>query len=177
MAQLAEMGVAIPGEHRPDMALAGDWQVVSQRPVEQDEETGKGLSLNIGIRKRKFDGQEEDEAGEIVKEKGWGSTTKAYPSGAQQNLDALLRGGVSVKNSHSPTIFKQEGFAANVPVYHSAEGGDGTLVATDKVQVKQEDDLRLSAFTGQTTEQNEAASSESPDIVFKKRKSKQIRAK
>ncbi|KAJ9647885.1 hypothetical protein H2199_001661 [Coniosporium tulheliwenetii] len=72
-AQLAEMGVAIPEEFRREMAMVGDWQVTAERPVfpgvkkEEEDEDVKPEALNIGVRKRKFEGQEEvEEAGETV---------------------------------------------------------------------------------------------------------------
>jgi hypothetical protein len=86
--QLVDMGIAVPDEYRADVALAGDWKVMSQRKTEEpviDE------SLNKGVRKRKFAGQEEEEAaGEIVVRRGWGSTIKRYPGEDNDGLDALL---------------------------------------------------------------------------------------
>lgn len=86
--QLVDMGIAVPDEYRADMALAGDWKVVSQRKVAEpviDE------SLNKGVRKRKFEGlEEEEEARETVVRRGWGSTTKRYPGEATNDLNALF---------------------------------------------------------------------------------------
>ncbi|PGH00480.1 hypothetical protein AJ80_09171 [Polytolypa hystricis UAMH7299] len=87
MTQLVGMGVAIPEEFRPDMALAGEWQTV-ETPSTSQEDIAR---LNIGVRKRKFEGQEEEEAaGEIVARKGWGSTTRTYPGEDDADLEALL---------------------------------------------------------------------------------------
>lgn len=95
--QLVDMGVAVPDEYRADLALVGDWKIVSQRKVDEpviDE------SLNKGVRKRKLEGQEEEEeASETVVRRGWGSTIKRYPGEGSDDLDALL----SVK-----TLNKQE---------------------------------------------------------------------
>ena len=53
MAQLADMGVAIPEEYRRDMALAGDWQTTSVKVIRDDNENGKPATKSIGVRKRK----------------------------------------------------------------------------------------------------------------------------
>ena len=86
--------------------MAGEWTVQSQRIVENGGEIDEGFKkeeeddddkkkvLNVGVRKRKHEGQEEEEeAGEKVVRKGWGSTTKAYPgANGDDDLDALLQG-------------------------------------------------------------------------------------
>jgi hypothetical protein len=103
--QLVDMGIAVPDEYRADMALAGDWTVVSQRKVEEpviDE------SLNKGVRKRKFEGQEEEEeAGETVVRRGWGSTTKRYPGEGTDDLDALFSMN-PLKKKEEEEIVKKE---------------------------------------------------------------------
>ena len=100
LAQLAEMGVAIPEDFRREMAMAGDWQTTSERSVHEndfvkkEEEDGKPGGLNVGVRKRKFEGQEEEEeAGETVVRRGWGSTIRAYPEpgGDEDDLSTLLK--------------------------------------------------------------------------------------
>lgn len=182
MAQLAEMGIAVPDEYRGEMALAGDWQVVSQKPVDLGQQAEEGPSLNVGVRKRKFEGQEEEEeADETVKQKGWGSTTKEYPSNAKKDLDALLAGSIPVKKEGSGSALKQENsdqLAADAQVCTNVPGDHDTLDVTNKVKVKQEDDPPLSALSGQVSEQTEAVSLLEPtEIVFKKRKSKHTRPK
>ncbi|MDI1490795.1 MAG: hypothetical protein OHK93_001999 [Ramalina farinacea] len=122
--QLAAMGVAVPEDFRREMAMAGEWSVQSQRIIESGGEIDEGIKkeededdkkkvLNVGVRKRKHEGQEEEEeAGEKVVRKGWGSTTKAYPgAGGDNDLDALLNatrrpeelneGGSTVKSESS----------------------------------------------------------------------------
>lgn len=110
LAQLAEMGVAVPEEFRGEMAMAGEWKVVSERPVygfkEEEEANGeekkkkKLEGLGIGVRKRKFgDAQEQhaDEEGPESEKRGgrkvWGSTIQKYPNHSldhQEDLDSLL---------------------------------------------------------------------------------------
>ncbi|KAL8770096.1 MAG: hypothetical protein Q9209_004134 [Squamulea sp. 1 TL-2023] len=104
LVRLAEMGIAVPEDFRREMAMAGDWQTIAQRPIldrvkkEESLEDFKDFTpdptLNVGVRKRKFEGQEEEEeAGATVVRKGWGSTVKSYPSlqsGDQGGLNSLL---------------------------------------------------------------------------------------
>ena len=119
LAQLAEMGIAVPEEFRGDLAVAGDWQVVSERVIhddstvkkeEEEQEEGRdeeskcavAEGLNIGVRKRKYevheaqDEEEANEAGEMMQAwKGWGlgSRLHTYPAdsrGEEEDLDSLL---------------------------------------------------------------------------------------
>lgn len=98
MAQLAAMGVAVPEDFRREMAMAGDWQTLSERAIysedvkKEDDEDVKPNNLNIGVRKRKFKGQEEEEeAGHPVVRRGWGSTARIYPDDTDDDLDTLLQ--------------------------------------------------------------------------------------
>lgn len=59
LAQLAEMGVSIPEEFRPDMAMAGEWQVTSERIIEPEGEK-KPDALALGVRKRAVEEEEEE---------------------------------------------------------------------------------------------------------------------
>ncbi|KAK5946433.1 hypothetical protein PMZ80_000576 [Knufia obscura] len=92
-AQLAEMGIPIPEHVRADMAMAGDWQTVS-RKVEPEPEEQVDHKLNVGIRKRKIEDDEEEgeNNGRSVARKGWGSTTRTYPAMklVDTDLDTLL---------------------------------------------------------------------------------------
>lgn len=97
LSQLAEMGVAIPEDFRKEVAMAGEWQTLSETPL--DEFTGERMKngegnvklegLNIGVRKRKFlEDQAEEEA--EARRNVWGSTTKSYPGlkgGDQEDED------------------------------------------------------------------------------------------
>lgn len=103
LARLAEMGVAVPEEYRREVAMAGDWQTLSERPIwghvkkEEGADDFKDFkpdtTLNVGIRKRKLDGEEEDEEAAVTTvRKGWGSAVRRYPGTADNvdDLDALL---------------------------------------------------------------------------------------
>jgi nitrogen fixation protein len=178
MAQLAEMGVSVPDEHRGEVALAGGWQVVSQRAIEPDDQALKEPSLSVGVRKRKFEGQEEEEeAGEAIMKKGWGSTTKEYPSDTKQGLEALLASSIPVKKE---ALIKKEDLEHPATYDHvccNTEDKNDTLVASDSVQVKQEIPGLLASPNGVSDQPEDTpkTTSEAPAIVFKKRKSKNPR--
>ena len=75
--------------------MAGDWNVVSRHVV---NEPPPEPSLSIGVKKRKLEGQEEEEeAGEVVARRGWGSSTKRYPGQDTRDLDDLFAGPISLK--------------------------------------------------------------------------------
>ena len=103
-AQLAEMGIDVPDSARAKMAMAGSWQVMS-RNVERDPATEDEEKLNVGVRKRKFEDEEErEEAGEVVVKKGWGTTTKTYPGSeaVSEDLDSLLSKPLFTKKKSKP---------------------------------------------------------------------------
>lgn len=110
MAQLAAMGVAVPDEYRREMAIAGEWATVSETPVyrkpvkdedvkEEDDDEEKLAVHSMGVRKRKLDDEDEQEAAPITR-KVWGTSLKSYPGasgGAEEDLDALLSGVTAKK--------------------------------------------------------------------------------
>ena len=195
LAQLAAMGVAIPEDFRREMAMAGDWQTLSERPVypdgfkkEEDGEDVKPNNLNIGVRKRKFEGEEEEqEAGEVVVKRGWGSTTRTYPGEGEDDLDALIgqtnlvrrrdagqqnlgRGKVGEPSTVQPgevASAREEAIeplpeVPSIKKEESTEGGGALVTAPEHgviepPVIKTEDDPIVAG------------------IVFKKRKPKQIR--
>ncbi|KAL8799733.1 MAG: hypothetical protein Q9182_005676 [Xanthomendoza sp. 2 TL-2023] len=110
LAKLAEMGIAVPEDFRREMAMAGDWQTMAERQIfdrvkeeglEDFKDFKADTTLNVGVRKRKFDDQEEEEdVGTTVVRKGWGSTFRHYPrsdSIGQNSLDTLLNDGAKSK--------------------------------------------------------------------------------
>ncbi|KAL6717833.1 hypothetical protein ACLMJK_003918 [Lecanora helva] len=189
LAQLAELGVAVPEDFRKEMAMVGDWQTTSERVIyesvkkEEENEIVKPEGLNVGVRKRKFAGQEEEEeAGETVVKKGWGSTIRNYPDttgDGVDDLDALLNAAKNGKNlangsqispktaqadqqtteessstSHVPRLKHEESSNPGIPDIISTDGA-----AEPPKTIKQED---LPA---------------EPEVLFKKRKAKPIRQK
>ena len=186
LAQLAEMGIAVPDEFHGDMAMAGDWKVVSQRPVEG---TTSEDPLSIGVRKRKFEGQEgEEEAGEIVARRGWGSTSRRYPGadeGAAPNLDALLSGVKSGIKEEAASELKKEGDEEKSALLSAKDES----LDTDTKQAEKPKPIGSSpAKKEESTDASEPAKSSLHDIpsaeealgagvIFKKRKPKSIQDK
>lgn len=184
LAQLAEMGVSIANDYRGEMPLAGGWQVVSQKIIDPEEQAPNDNSLNIGVRKRKFEGQEEEEeAGETVVRKGWGSTTKEYPSNAKQSLEALLSSSIAVKTEGDVLVTSKEETDRPAVEDHNcydANEKTDTLVAGDNIRLKQEDvsePLILPDQAPDSSRDTPNNTTEAPEIVFKKRKSKNSRQK
>ncbi|KAF4122065.1 U1 zinc finger [Geosmithia morbida] len=99
--QLAEMGVAMPSELRPEMALVGEWQVMSTRVIRDDDRDNKE-KLATGVRKREAteDQKEEEDAVRSLfkKPRRWGRDSKSVPQDEDAELDALLNGSVFTKS-------------------------------------------------------------------------------
>lgn len=205
VARLAEMGVAVPEEFRREMAMAGDWQVVSERPlygpgIKGEKEEGGGEEqkysngLNIGVRKRKYGGQEEDdEVAEMGARRAWGSMIHTYPDprtqNGQEDLDSLLgktklnrlredldndhtSGGGGSASSQTPAI--------NVP-QPGIDGASSNESPTSISPIKQEDTDEtkpVSYLDGlKPLKEDPDGPEQQPAVVFKKRKAKPIRHK
>ena len=163
--QLVDMGVAVPDEYRADMALAGDWKTVSQRNI---EEPVIDDSLNKGVRKRKFEGQEEEEeAGEVVMRRGWGSTTKRYPGEAIDELDSLLSMNPLKKKEDEKILKKEHVPPATIdePAPKPAENTDSDLGSLEDNPIKSEDADPAKLNLSDTPKEPSAP-------IFKKRKQK-----
>ena len=121
------MGVAVPEDYRREVAMAGDWETVSVKPVmqtppppstsdaktgikkeeEEEDESKDGVkaaeSKAFGVRKRKLGaGEDEDEAAleAASQNKPWGSRFKTFPGGdmgVDDDIEALLGNGKAVK--------------------------------------------------------------------------------
>lgn len=181
LTQLAEMGIAVPDEFRGEMAMAGDWKVISQRPV---EETTSEDPLSVGVRKRKYEGQEEEEeAGEVLARRGWGSTSKRYPgvNGADTpNLDALLSGVKSVKKEDPALDVKKEELVVTASEQGPNVGTSGVGIpeGTNAPPIKKEESTGPSESGPQPLQDIPMAEkSLGTDVVFKKRKPKSTREK
>lgn len=98
--QLAELGVSMPGEFRPEMALPGEWTVTNTRVVRdeaEDEDIMKETKAT-GVRKRDAteEEKEQEEAvrGLFKKSRRWGRDSKMVPQEEDKELDALLSGSI-----------------------------------------------------------------------------------
>lgn len=169
MAQLAEMGVAIPQEYRGDMALAGEWQTLSETVVDG------ATKPSLGVRKRKHEEEVDEEEEEAKKEaekfvsKPWGSRTRQYP-GAQDDtdLDALLASTTDIK--------KKKPSSSDAPADEDDKTASGAPEKNEEETTNLETDQPLDAkeepqpaSVPETKKESEEASG---GVVFKKRKPK-----
>ncbi|OQD87758.1 hypothetical protein PENANT_c005G08984 [Penicillium antarcticum] len=187
IAQLAEMGVAVPEEFRRDMALAGEWQTLSETKIEPTQGID-GPTKSVGVRKRKHEGEEEEEdehAPEPIVNKGWGSRTKQYP-GAQddEDLDDLFASTKDIKKTKTftpkveldgqyTTTGEADATAKSVknedePTKLETQEKSATEV---KTEVKTEEPLQVA----EPTEEKPQTEDATPGVVFKKRKPKTMR--
>jgi hypothetical protein len=190
LAQLAELGVSIPDDFRPDMALAGEWQVTSQRVLEPDGET-KVEAKAMGVKRERGEEDEDPEAAEIKKRR-WGSKFRTHPAEEDDtDLDALLNQVIS--NGHPPTVkvemksegsnpaeVKREGDIKSTPVNATlAENETDVPHVSERVK---EEPQEMSKIPGEIPYSDGVAKQEETEqiatgIVFKKRKAKNIRQK
>lgn len=171
MAQLADMGIAIPEEFRPEMALTGEWQTVSQRVIGEDEGDAPDKSISVGVRKRKHEGDEEDEDQEtkMFVSKGWGSRIREYP-GAQQeeeDLDALLESTKDITKPKPTASAKESSEDPEAPI--KREDGE----ADPSSQLKKEEPSAVDQEPAPPVKSG--ADEVAPGVVFKKRKAKAMR--
>ena len=189
MKQLADMGVAVPDEFRREMGMAGDWQTVKVTRVERpptDEDSKDAVAF--GVRKRKFEDQEEEEAilgtgdaeaAEVRKNRSWGARMKKFPGsgkkgGNDDDLDALL-GGVVVKKP----VIKEEGTGESVDVLEEGAQAqeEKELPALKKSDSDEEQvvaaklgSLPHGKSESDTKDTSASAPAPGAGIVFKKRK-------
>ncbi|OTA85546.1 hypothetical protein M434DRAFT_82617 [Hypoxylon sp. CO27-5] len=182
--QLAEMGIDVPTELRGDMAMAGEWTVTNTRIIDDKPETGdpdaKPDAIALGVRKRpKREAEEDDEEenaikGLFKKPRKWGRDTKQAPEDDAE-LDELLSGALAKPpklEAQSEHRLKKEDDLPSVKKESSAdikkeETDDGQSLSNIKLPDADAQDTPVK------TEQN--AEGETPTVIFKKRKPKNIR--
>jgi len=177
MAQLADMGIAIPQEYRADMAVAGEWQTMSETQIpSRDDELA---TLSVGVRKRKLEGGEEEEGDEHAPEpfvsKAWGSRMKVYPGAKEdeeEGLDALLASTKDIKTKTKSTMEIEKPADAVAGPEKKEDGGGAHADAQVLVQAKMADG---SEIVEQKTEEEVKGEEAAPEVVFKKRKPKAMR--
>ncbi|OJJ94869.1 hypothetical protein ASPACDRAFT_48318 [Aspergillus aculeatus ATCC 16872] len=205
MAQLAEMGVAIPDEFRGEMALAGTWQTVSEKVIDSGEEGGSTAGRSVGVRKRKLEGgnggagdadvdEEEAEAkreAERFVSKGWGSSVRRYP-GAKENdtdLDALLASTREIKRVKPSDVKAEADVDANPRTQQDAAHAGKQSTKGHFVPVKSEGEVQPAESdeapavkeeqagddTSLETVPKTEAEEPAAGVVFKKRKPKVMR--
>ncbi|RDL41808.1 Uncharacterized protein BP5553_01787 [Venustampulla echinocandica] len=195
LAQLAELGVSIPDEFRPEMAMAGEWQVTSERVIVPDGERGPD-AIALGVRKRTVEEEEEDAA--ETKRRRWGSAYRTHPAAEDNSdLDVLLSN--ATRKGAGPTTKTEVEKDANSEIKEEAkleidseikaevklepENGER---ASDDIQgpasIKKEPSdgtlhLETAPPLSDATVKQEPQTQVAPEIVFKKRKAKNIRQK
>lgn len=183
LAQLAEMGVSIPEEFRGEMAMAGEWQVTSERIIDPENEgEKKPEALVFGVRKRTNRGDEEDEEPHEPKKRKWGSSYRTYPGHGEDedDLDALLSNS-AVKGKLVESEVKQEpADSANGIVKKEKE--DSIAAVSEVPAVKKEPSDEAAMISDQTTSTQQPMEElngepSTAGVVFKKRKAKNIRQK
>ncbi|KAF2266829.1 hypothetical protein CC78DRAFT_491218 [Lojkania enalia] len=179
--QLAAMGIAVPELMRGEMAMAGDWHVVSEKVIGEDEEN---KPLNVGVHKRKLDEADEEAqaAGEIItKKKGWGNTYKSFPgkmSGDEDNMEALFK---QVKNK--PKLNEDSNVGAGPEIKAESDGKEedakpGILdIPTEEEAMRKAftkvDNISMMASSAETGVPAKAEAEDElvvPKVAFKKRK-------
>ncbi len=182
LAQLAEMGVSIPDEFRGEMAMAGEWQVTSERIIDPNETIEKKPeATGFGVRKRVAPEDEEEAEAIETKKRKWGSIYRTHPGGDDDaDLDALLnKSTAKSKLASAGTEVKQE----------SLEGAGNEIKLLPKVDpdvgLEQKSSIKREPSEGQVTLPDSSPPladvdiKEEPDnaatnMVFKKRKAKNI---
>ncbi|KAK5996578.1 hypothetical protein PT974_01915 [Cladobotryum mycophilum] len=184
--QLAALGVSIPSDFRPEMAMPGEWTVTSTRVIEGTDEHNGGTKVEgraTGIRKREEteEQKEEEDAvrGLFKKPRRWGRDSRTMPQEEDQELDALLSGTMPLKQqADDESDIKKE------------EDNDKSAVKKEEedIPVKEEPDTESQGLTEAIKPKDEpgldlpvkAEEEDRPGIapvVFKKRKPKGIRSK
>lgn len=174
--QLAELGVEIPSDFRPEMAIPGQWTVTNTRVIETktEEEEAKVESKANGVRKREAteDEKEEEEAvrGLFKKPRRWGRDSKAMPQEEDKELDALLSGSTFTPRTKEEEVKKEEEEDnKDIKTEEDAQGD----TAPDTAAVKAE----APHVEPSVKPEPEEATSGVQTVVFKKRKPKGIRQK
>jgi hypothetical protein len=191
LAQLAEMGVDIPDEFRGGLAMAGEWQVTSERVIEPGGEK-KPDALALGIRKRMVE-EDEAEAALAAKKIRWGSSHRTHPMGDEdEDLDALLsqvtrKGKESALKTEAEEGIKAEN-KAEIKQEVKEESGASEGVVTDLPPNDDKNCLKREPSDGEgavsaaiplldDSVKEEREKGTVPGVIFKKRKAKNIRQK
>lgn len=187
MAQLVEMGVAIPEEFRAEMALAGEWQEVAQEKSSKVKKTADTpAAAAFGVRKRKLYGPGDEEAEETAPRKAWGSAFRRYTgaSGDDEDLDALLetttdlKGKKAVKTepkAENEHVAKLEDEQTPVKKEEAEEQLEAAPESKDETVKKEADDLKPEEGTDEPNLAAIPEAIDAPAVVFKKRKPKQMK--
>ena len=186
LAQLAEMGIAVPDEFRGDMALVGEWQVLSERVVEGGEDGAekKVDAVALGVRKRERD-EGDEEAVEVTRGR-WGRAYREHPGEDDGDLDALLSRDFGTRRDTAAKVEAKEEDTERIEEEPEAEGpasegapasaGDSVDIAIKK-ELSDEHPIPSGGNVTWPDRKPELGDDAIPGVVFKKRKAKSIRQK
>ncbi|KAH7027931.1 uncharacterized protein B0I36DRAFT_365060 [Microdochium trichocladiopsis] len=195
--QLAEMGIDVPTELRPDMAMAGTWTVTNTRVIDAGGGEGDGETkpANIdaianGTRKRVRPEENEDDERRQEEEKAvqslfkkprrWGRDTKEAP-GDDAELDALLSGTLVPRAPKKEEEDQPDADAGADRVKDEPSTADSGLpvVKNEELDTSQplEDLPSVKDEAAPTVKQEDLAETPAdadvPVVMFKKRKGKE----
>lgn len=194
LSQLAEMGISIPDEFREEIAMAGEWQVASERIVDPTEGGDKRPeAIGFGIRKRTAPAEEEGEAME-AKKRRWGSAYRTHPAADDDgDLEALLcnitRMGKDIaiipeikKEGKEIKVNIEEETEASVPAGHESAGHPWSDGVEKVAGIKREPSdgevtLPITSTSPNTSIKHNGDDHGATGVIFKKRKAKNIRQK
>jgi hypothetical protein len=185
LAQLAEMGVSIPNEFRGEMAMAGEWQVTSERIIDPNESQDKKPdAIGFGVRKRVAPEDEEEAEAIETKKRRWGSTYRTHPGGDDDaDLDTLLnKSTAKVRAASADTDVKQEAVESLGGEIKPLPGVEPDVALDQKPSIKREPSdghVKLSDSSPTLADVNvkDEPDAATGNVVFKKRKAKNIRQK
>ncbi|KAH7161714.1 hypothetical protein EDB81DRAFT_642670 [Dactylonectria macrodidyma] len=179
--QLAEMGVEMPSDFQPEVAIPGQWTVTKTRIIEtsKDEDENKKVESRAnGVRKREVteDQKEEEDAVQSLfkRPRRWGRDSKAMPQEEDKELDALLSGSTfqpSPAPKNEENVKEEDAPEDKTDI--KLEKSDSAEEAPDASVVKTETALQEPPIKPET----DAGESGIAPVVFKKRKPKGIRQK
>ncbi|KAL3420828.1 U1 zinc finger domain-containing protein [Phlyctema vagabunda] len=187
--QLSEMGIAIPDEFRKEMTMVGEWEVTSERIIDPDEQDKKPDSIGFGVRKRPA--EEEEEEATQAKKARWGSAYRTHPDvdgNGDGDLEALLnnatrKGKETAVNSELKVEPKEdikreprEGLEVADPSAIPPIGEPGADKAGLIKNEPLDEDHALPGLTD-VGEKSDGLDQAAVGVVFKKRKTKNIRQK
>ncbi|KAI0120756.1 hypothetical protein F4776DRAFT_224913 [Hypoxylon sp. NC0597] len=182
--QLAEMGIDVPTELRGEMAMAGEWTVTNTRIIHDKPETGdpdaKPDAVALGVRKRpKREDEEEEEENAIKglfkKPRKWGRDTKQAPEDDAE-LDALLSGALAKPHKIEAQPEHQLKKEDDLPSVKKESSTDIKKEETDDGQsLSNIKPSEVGEVQNAPVKTEENAEGETPTVIFKKRKPKNIR--
>jgi hypothetical protein len=180
--QLAELGVNIPTQMRPELALAGEWNVVSTRVVkDRSEEDVKEKA--VGVKRERVQTEQEKEEEDALrrlfkKPKKWGRDSRVAPE-IDGELEELLAGPLvrpkkEVDVKEEDTGVKKEEGDEEVPALKGEVKDALPLVKEESIGGVV---LPADGQSVQKEERNGGDDAAAPAVVFKKRNPKNVRQK